>query len=217
MEGPFEGVPREKALILTELEDALQQGRVDTEVVPLLEAVNSLPDLVTTSSCAGRVQLISAPTLGDKLGSEVLGKWHGEVTAEQLASAYERWDGKGTLLLMAQPLLLHVRCRDLGSAVLLRNSAQASGLKFSTIRSLKLDQGGAPAEWGIVVECLGTERMEVPLTGLQKDAVLQCVGPWALHASMLMRRTKAHIGEMVLELGSASRPESGPDIPAPQG
>jgi len=202
---------REKALVLAELMEAKRQGRVDAEVVPLLEAVNSHPDLVTTSSCAGRVQLISAPMLGDKLGSEVLGKWHDEVSTEDLVSAYERWDGNGTLLLMAQPMLLHVRCRDLRSAVFIRNSAQGAGLKFSTIRSVKLDRTGEPAEWGIVVECLGTERMEVPLTGLSRDAVMECMGPWALHASMLMRRTKSHIAELVRILGPSGGHDSGPD------
>ena len=69
---------------------------------------------------------------------------------------------------MYQGPLIHVSCRDLDNAVELRNMAQDAGMKFSTIRSLKLEREKAITEKRdlqerirkIVVEIQGTERLD---------------------------------------------------------
>lgn len=183
--------------VLEKLDEAVSQNLVDGDAVPLLFLLNSIDSIVTTSSCSGRFQVIEVPEAGDKQGSTVLGKWHRKVDAEEVLEAAGKWSGEGELYLLVQPLLVHARCRDIGTAVELRNISQACGLKFSTIRSLKLDREGRPAEWGAVVEMLGTERLEVPLDGLPGGCLDGCIRSWVDRGNILLDRTKDHIGELI--------------------
>jgi tRNA(Phe) wybutosine-synthesizing methylase Tyw3 len=91
---------------------------------------------------------------------------------------------------MLQPLLLHIRCRDLAHAVSVWQLGQRAGLKFSTIRSIKLGSDGRPVPWGVVVELMGTERMDVPLSGLEAVELSRLVPLWTEHANGLFGRTK---------------------------
>ena len=177
---------------LSSLKTSIEKGAVDEDIIPLLDAINRLDDLVTTSSCSGRIQLIGMPRPGDKLNSKVLGKWHRRVQEAELKEALGRWDGEGMLFLMAQPLLLHMRARDLQTAVRVRNICQASGMKFSSIRSLKMSRGSVE-EWGTTVEVMGSERMEVPLHALPDDTLSGTITPFVGFANELITRTKSHI------------------------
>jgi tRNA wybutosine-synthesizing protein 3 len=186
-----------KEAILKKLEKARSQDLVDPEVVPLLDAINSIPDAVTTSSCSGRFQLIQVPELGDKLGSTILGKWHRKVSYEEVSDALSTWDGSGQVHLLVQPLLVHVRCRDVSTAAMMRNLAQEGGLKFSTIRSLKMGNDGRVAEWGAVVEMMGTERMGVPLHCIKVELLIDVLPGLIDHGNSLMERTRLNIDRMV--------------------
>lgn len=186
-----------KEATISKLDDALDKGLVDREVVPLLEAINRLEDAVTTSSCSGRFQLIQVPNPGDKLNSNVLGKWHRKIESGEVMEALGRWDGTGQVHFLVQPLLVHIRCRNIETASRLRNLAHGSGLKFSTIRSMKtLPSGGVP-EWGVVVEFLGTERMEVPLHIFPREDLESIVPPLINHGNELMERIKLRIPAMI--------------------
>ncbi len=184
---------RLKADVLSKLEGALNKGLVDEEVIDLLSSFNSIDGVVTTSSCSGRYQLISISAPGDKKGSEVIGKWHREVTVEELMDAIRKWDGSGELHLLVQPLLLHIRTKDISTASRIRTMGQEAGLKFSTIRSIKLDRNGSPAPWGMVVELLGTERMEIPIDGIPPVSLEACISDWVVKGNGLIRKTKGHI------------------------
>ncbi len=194
---------------MQKLEKALSEGLVDEEVIGLLLAINNVDDAVTTSSCSGRFQLIQVPTLGDKLGSNVLGKWHRKVSAEEVLEALGKWDGTGQVHLLVQPLLVHIRCRDIETAAKLRTIAQESGLKFSTIRSVKLDRKGGVQEWGVMVEFLGTERMEVPIHGIPRDLFDDIIPPLVHHGNGLIERTKDHIDHLAQRITSKDRSANG--------
>ena len=194
-----------KANTLRKLEKALSEGLVDEEVIVLLHAINSIDDAVTTSSCSGRFQLIQVPDTGDKLGSNILGKWHRKVSAEEVLEALGKWDGTGQVHLLVQPLLVHIRCRDIATAAKLRTIAQENGLKFSTIRSVKLDRRGGTQEWGIMVEFLGTERMEVPIHGIARKLFQDIIPPLVRHGNGLIDRTKGHIEQLAQSLSSKDR------------
>lgn len=186
-----------RAVTMASLKEALDEGRVDADVIPLLSSINIRPQWITTSSCSGRIQLIAPPSAGDKVGSVVLGKWHGTVGIEEVLRSLGKWDGTGELHLMVQPLLLHIRCLDLPSAVRIRNTGQEAGLKFSSIRSIRLDRDGNPINWGITVELLGTERAEIPLHGLSDGIIVESVPVWIPHANKLLNKTKEHIKTMI--------------------
>lgn len=192
-----ENVINLKQEILKKLDDARSSDLVDKEVEPLLDAINTIEDAVTTSSCSGRFQLIQVPDLGDKVGSIILGKWHRAVDPDEVLRALEKWDGAGQLHLLVQPLLVHLRCRDLTTAVRMRNIAQEAGMKFSTIRSVKLGRNDEPIEFGTVVEFLGTERMEVPLHGIRGELFQEIIPPLVEHGNDLISRTKKRIPKMI--------------------
>jgi tRNA wybutosine-synthesizing protein 3 len=107
--------------------------------------------------------LISLPKLGDKPGSVVLDKWHDPIDLEELESALETWDGKNILMLLVQSPVIHVVCRNLTAASKIRNIADGSGFKYSTIRSIHTSEDHTEEQMNITVEILSTERMDIPL------------------------------------------------------
>ncbi|MFO8050645.1 MAG: hypothetical protein R6V01_02975 [Thermoplasmatota archaeon] len=191
---------RIKSEVLRKLEAAVSRDLVDEDVIPLLDILNGFEEYVTTSSCSGRMQLISVPGPGDKRGSKVIGKWHRKVDSRKVLDAVDRWDGEGELHFMVQPLLVHVRCRDMAAAVRLRNIAHGTGPKLSTIRSVKLDAEGEPARWGTVVEIMGTERMEVPIDGMERVHLERYLKLWVEKGHDLMDRTKRSIPRLMEEM-----------------
>lgn len=189
-----------KSLVLRKLDEAVSNGLVDEELIPLLSFINSIDGMVTTSSCSGRYQLISVPRTGDKVGSKVIGKWHRTIEIDELIEAIETWDGIGELHLLVQPLLLHVRTIDIKTGAKVRKIGQECGLKYSTIRSVKLDSEDEVPPWGVVVEMLGTERMEIPIDGIDERALTSCLGPWVKKGNELITRTKSHIDDLLARL-----------------
>jgi tRNA wybutosine-synthesizing protein 3 len=182
---------------LKKLDEAVSKGLVDEELIPLLSFINSIEGMVTTSSCSGRYQLINVPRAGDKLRSRVIGKWHRAVEVHELREAIDTWDGTGELHLLVQPLLLHIRTIDIGTGARMRKIGHECGLKFSTIRSVRTDPEGEIPPWGVVVEILGTERMEIPIDGIDEKTLALCLGPWVEKGNELIRRTKTHIKDLM--------------------
>jgi len=188
---------RLKADVLRKLDEAVSRNLVDEDMIPLLFTLNRIDGAVTTSSCSGRYQLIGVPKAGDKIGSEVLGKWHRPVEPGEILEAVEGWSGKGELHLLVQPLLVHIRTRDIQTAAKMRAMGQEAGLKFSTIRSVKVARNGVLSKWGVVVELLGTERMEIPIDGIPLETLSVCMGPWIEKGNGLILRTKERIPRLI--------------------
>lgn len=140
---------RKKAL--EKLRKDMEEGRVDSDIVLLLNRINSSNKYYTSSSCSGRIVLIVLEDIGVKSTAEFLGKWHREVDLQEVYSAVEKWDGHGYIFLMIQSPIIHVRCIDEESALKLLNLANSCGFKYSSIKSK------------YVVEILSTEQLHVPL------------------------------------------------------
>jgi tRNA wybutosine-synthesizing protein 3 len=157
---------RDKTERMKKLDDKICEGEVDKEILPIIEKINSNPNYFTTSSCAGRIALIELPEIGDKEGAEFLGKWHGEVKVEEVKTAYSKVKDATTVFLLAQSPIIHVRCKNMESAVALRNIAVESGLKYSTLKSLTLNSNSEPQK--IVVEILSSENIHVPIAKNKK-------------------------------------------------
>ncbi len=94
------------------------------------------------------------PHFGDKLNSVWLGKWHREVTAEEVMEAIRR-HSKGQLWFLVRSPILHVGARTIEDAVKLLNLAIGLGFKYSNIKSVSHRK--------LLVEIRSTERMDVPL------------------------------------------------------
>lgn len=155
----------DKDHIMQELSAKIKNGLVDTQILPILESLNSHPDYYTTSSCSGRIQVLELPKLGDKENSTVLGKWHEPVGIEQVQESLSEMSGNGVVYLLAQSPIIHVVCKTIDAASKLRNLADSAGFKYSSIRSLKEQRAKSNASdfEKITVEILSTERLDVPI------------------------------------------------------
>ena len=162
------------ALIFEEQKDRalekLRIGGADEEVAGIIEKINSFEGFFTTSSCSGRIVLISIPEIGAKRAAKFVGKWHrSPVSREEVQEAIKLKGREGItegreIWLLSQSPILHVACRDLEKAKALLRIAIESGFKYSGIKAISKDGK-------VVVEIVSTERMDVPLG---KDGVMFC-------------------------------------------
>lgn len=151
----------------------LRIGGADEEVAGIIEKINSFEGLFTTSSCSGRIVLISIPEIGAKRAAKFIGKWHRPpVSREEVQEAIKLKGREGIMeereiWLLSQSPILHVACRDLEKAKALLRIAIESGFKYSGIKAIANAEGNGK----VVVEIVSTERMDVPLG---KDSVMFC-------------------------------------------
>ncbi|WP_297502064.1 hypothetical protein [Thermococcus sp.] len=144
----------QKAKAMEGLRKALAQNKVDHDIIPLLERINALGNYFTTSSCSGRISVMEMPHFGDKLNSVWLGKWHREVSFEEVLEAIGK-HSSGQLWFLVRSPILHVASRTMNDAVKLLNLAIGLGFKYSNIKSVSHKK--------LLVEIRSTERMDVPL------------------------------------------------------
>lgn len=155
---PFD---QKKALILLEIAgnsedspDASPKGTIDELCIPMMELLNSHLDIVTTSSCSGRVSVFLE---GDKGTSESVkigakgagGHW---LFVSHDSSKIENWwvdkelkfkeipydkitDQTRYLLYKFEPFILHVKCRNLEVANRVYTCAMGCGFRESGIGS----------------------------------------------------------------------------------
>ncbi|GAB6134842.1 tRNA(Phe) 7-((3-amino-3-carboxypropyl)-4-demethylwyosine(37)-N(4))-methyltransferase Taw3 [Thermococcus prieurii] len=144
----------QKAKAMEGLSKALEEGKVDEDIISLLAKINALENYFTTSSCSGRISVMEMPHFGDKVNSVWLGKWHREVTIEEVFEAIRKHKS-GQLWFLVRSPILHVGARTMEDAVKLLNLAIGLGFKYSNIKSVSHRK--------LLVEIRSTERMDVPL------------------------------------------------------
>ncbi|MFH1786114.1 MAG: hypothetical protein ABH829_00470 [archaeon] len=135
------------------LENAVSDGKVDRQMMPVIGRLNELADYHTTSSCAGRINLFEIKSFGEKGTLNILGKWHEPVGPKAFLAA-ARAHKANELWLKAEPPILHVVCSNFDSARRLLTAAYSAGFKSSSIKS-----GGK----SFMVEITSTEHLELPL------------------------------------------------------
>lgn len=140
-----------KADALNKYRAMLNLGDVDSELVPILEHINSLEDYYTTSSCAGRVVLFQ--DLGSKKDGAFLGKWHSVVGYDDVKSALKPC--RGLVWLKYEPAILHIVARSLDKAKSMIEIGLKAGFKKTGLQVIK------PQRY--VIEIASTERVDVPV------------------------------------------------------
>ncbi|WVZ66070.1 hypothetical protein U9M48_015345 [Paspalum notatum var. saurae] len=164
---------RRKAAALAALSspapDKSPKGGVDAPIAPLLDAINSHPDLFTTSSCSGRVSVLAQPPLPqDGKGSPMPkkkargGGWvyvshdpaDPDAVVEQLFGGSVPREAGNELVFRFEPMIVAVECRDAASAAALVAAAISAGFRESGITSLQ-------KRAMVAIRC--SIRMEVPL------------------------------------------------------
>lgn len=149
-----------KANILSKLQAAIDfspKGSIDEPVKDLVDFINSLPDLVTTSSCSGRIAVYTwtpSVTVDDEAASNKgAGTWqyvnHGEkgpLTVEALNECLaSAWPGSSSYL-KVEPLILHVQAASIESARRLLSLCMRAGYRESGIGIGGGGSGGGNAD-----------------------------------------------------------------------
>ena len=139
---------------MKKLEHALSEGLVDEGVISVIKSFNSHPDIFTTSSCAGRIQLIILPDIGRKESVQRRKTWHREVTVGDVEGAISEFDipDNSIVILQAQSPIFHLSCRTMELAIKLRGIAHGQGWKYSSLIT------GNDEKWN--VEILSANRID---------------------------------------------------------
>ncbi len=178
-------------------EEAKREGKVDEDIVPLLDLINYRTPYYTTSSCSGRIVVMQLPRLGDKKNAEFLGKWHREVRVDEIRDAISKYRD-GLLYLFVQSSIIHVVARNMEDANLLLTLAREAGFKYSSLKNVK--------DEGILIELLSTEHMEIPL-GIDGEIKI-CEGDIPFFTDMAnatLRRVKYKLSKLEEKISSLPR------------
>ena len=143
-----------KSNAMKKLESALSEGLVDEDVISVINSFNSHPDIFTTSSCAGRIQLIILPDIGRKDSVQRRKTWHREVTIDDVEGAISEFEipDNSIVILQAQSPIFHLSCRTLELAIKLRGIVHGQGWKYSSLIT------GKDEKWN--VEILSANRID---------------------------------------------------------
>lgn len=132
--------------------DKSNKGSVDKPIKELIDKLNSFNDYYTTSSCSGRIIILSIPTSGSKKESEFLFRTHKLAFEEEVLSVVNSLkDIKDNVWFRQEPVIFHVVARTLDDASKLLRVARLIGFKRS---------GLFEVETRFVLELMSTEKMD---------------------------------------------------------
>lgn len=194
MQDPFD---QKKAQILGEIssssQDASPKGSIDEKCIPLMNLINSDNDMVSTSSCSGRVSVFVEgikQTERLKIGAKGDGG-HWLFVSHDTENLDKWWENRMIFksgipeidqnsrfaIFKFEPLIFHVKCRNLESAQRLYVAAMNCGFRESGIGknnvvairiSIKLDAPVGIFVDGSVVSLVSQDYLAV-LTKLSLD------------------------------------------------
>lgn len=147
---------QKKAYILQEIAsdvtDASPKGTIDEPCWPIIQTINSHPDMVTTSSCSGRVSVFlegvkQSETVNRSIGAKghegkwlfvthdpsELSEWYKPLKFEYTSSGFQTGASTRYILFKFEPLILHVKCRNTQMANRVYQAAMACGFRESGI------------------------------------------------------------------------------------
>lgn len=155
--------------------DASPKGTIDEHCIPIINLINSHRDMVTTSSCSGRVSVYLEGTQSKLVlkGNEGkwifvthdttnLAKWYNTIdfqfVHEYPTSSYET----RSILYKFEALILHVKCRDQATANRLYSVAMNCGFRESGIGS----------NYNVAIRT--SIKLDVPIGYLGPDNTYRC-------------------------------------------
>jgi len=141
---------KEKKMRLSR-KDNSKKGSIDSKIKCLVSKINRKNEYYTTSSCSGRIMLLSEGKAKNE--AEWLFVSHGKVSLAQIKGVLEK-AGSNIVWFRFEPMILHVCCKSLESAERLLESAKSAGFKHSGIVSIKKR---------VVIEIRGTDFISAPL------------------------------------------------------
>lgn len=182
-------------------------GYLDPGIERLLDMINGVPGLATTSTCTGRISLVEGPRPWER-GEEaarIVYKTHDPVTPETLLAVMAR--GYCDLWLRVSPPILHVRASSIECALHLLRLARETGHKHSGIVSVA-------GEAGIVVEVMSGAQITMPLvSGCTRlvSASARSISEIARLANATLAENRARLERLAEALTLDPGPCAGPD------
>ncbi|KAF8093012.1 hypothetical protein N665_0393s0014 [Sinapis alba] len=166
------------ASIRSSVTDKSPKGYLDEPILPLLETINHHPSYFTTSSCSGRISILSQPkphstnpsTKKKARGGSWLYITHDPADPESVLhllfppNPTQIESNPSELVFRFEPLIIAVECKDVSSAQFLVATAISAGFRESGITSC-----GEGKRVIIAIRC--SIRMEVPLGDTEKVMV----------------------------------------------
>lgn len=134
--------------------NAIDQEVVDAVLIPFLFEVTKLKNIFTSSSCAGRIMLLSTDELENKKNSYFHKRYHRQVSFDEIKKDIDNFLGKDLWFKM-EPFIFHFGCKDMHVAKSILKFSQDFGFKKSGIISMK------PGRF--TVEISNTQYMALPL------------------------------------------------------
>lgn len=127
--------------------DLSPKGSIDQRCIPIMELINSNKDMVTTSSCSGRVSVfIEGIKEQEKIGSKgneghwiyvnhepTINNWYECMDFRYNLDSFPQSELTRFILFKFEPLILHVKCRDNVIANELYKTAMNCGFRESGI------------------------------------------------------------------------------------
>lgn len=139
--------------------DNSKKGSIDKEIVLLVNLINSRPEFYTTSSCAGRVMLISRSKKEKKNESNWLYVSHEKGDCNEILKILKNLTTKDKVWLKQEPMILHLVAKDIDDANKILSLANSVGFKHSGILSTSNR---------IIIEIDGIEKLETLVAVNQK-------------------------------------------------
>ena len=139
---------------------AKEKGEVDVLIVALVEKINMNPDLVSLSSCSGRINLLRFDIDERKSTAEFFAKWHEPVDKEEFEMKLYSYMEKMQLWFKVEPFILHIAAKDV----------QSAGRFLEKIRKMGVKRGGIQtiAKEKVLMEVQGNDTIAVPADSVEE-------------------------------------------------
>jgi tRNA wybutosine-synthesizing protein 3 len=144
-----------KVAKLKELGEHEKANRADAGIMPLVHKINSSPDFVTTSSCAGRIVLLEYDIEKGKKTADFFRKWHRVVSSEEVELGIADHGENIPLWFKVEPFILHVAAKDVKAAVRFLSLVRSVGVKRGGIQTI--------GKGKVMIEVQGNGQMIIPV------------------------------------------------------
>jgi len=134
--------------------EAKKMGRMDLDFIPLCDYIIKTKNYFTSSSCAGRIALISLGEEETKQEGAFYRKWHRKVNENEVLEAVKEFKGK-VVYFKQEPLILHLGTNTIENARKALELCEKAGIKRAGIKVAK--------EGRFIIEILGTQNISAPI------------------------------------------------------
>jgi len=133
--------------------DKSRKGSIDNRIKKLVNKINSFNDFYTTSSCSGRILILTIPESNKKNEVQYLFRSHKKIKYNEINKIIKSKKLiKNDIWFKVQPVIIHIACNNINNAKKLLNVARDIGFRRSGIISIGKNK--------IIMELISTERID---------------------------------------------------------